>query len=74
MPTEEELTSGNIEAFKPEPQEDDNEGPTVEEVEANTDEEPETENEEEGGEARSKNNKSGGSSSKKPQNKGKHTF
>jgi hypothetical protein len=65
LPSEEELAaSGNIEAFKPEPeQEDDNEGPVVEEVETTTEEE----NEEGGGEARSKG-KSG--SSKKPENKG----
>jgi hypothetical protein len=71
LPSEEELASGNIEAFRPEPeqQEDDNEQPVVEEVE-NTGDEENTENnegEDGGGEARSKT-KSG--SGKKTGSKG----
>lgn len=68
MPTEEELTSGNIESFRPEPeQEEDSEGPVVEEVE-NTENTEENENEEaDGGEARSKTKS--GPSNKKPENK-----
>lgn len=77
LPSEEELTSGNIEAFKPEPeQQEDNEAPVVEEVETSTTEEPEGGNGEISDETHSKttNSGSGGKKPKISENKGETLY